>query len=126
MASLRVTSPTRRRTLPSKRAEDATVLDNTRMTVHEQMIWVKGIISKKLNGREIDRQLGFCFGVENAVEIAERALLNGEKVFSLGPIIHNDREVERLSSLGLVSIDHDQFMNLTNCRVLIPSSRKTP
>src|SRR5512133_3493898 len=35
---------------PLKRADDAIVLDNTRMTVAEQMIWVKGIIAKKLNG----------------------------------------------------------------------------
>ena len=25
---------------------------------------------------EIDKQSGFCFGVQNAVEIAEKALLN--------------------------------------------------
>ena len=68
---------------------------------------------------EIDKQSGFCFGVQNAVEIAEKALLNGEKVFSLGPIVHNDKEVDRLSSLGLVSIDHDVFSNLRNCKVLI-------
>ena len=41
---------------------------------------------------EIDNRSGFCFGVQNAVEIAEKALLRGEKVFSLGPIVHNDKE----------------------------------
>lgn len=35
---------------PLKRADDAIVLDNTRMTVHEQMMWVKGIIAKKRDG----------------------------------------------------------------------------
>lgn len=75
---------------------------------------------------ETDRQSGFCFGVQNAVEIAERSLLNGEKVFSLGPIVHNDREVERLSSLGLVSIDHDQFRELRNCKVLIRAHGEPP
>ena len=75
---------------------------------------------------EIDRQSGFCFGVQNAVEIAEQALLKGEKVFSLGPIVHNDREVERLSSLGLVSIDHRQFRNLMNCKVLIRAHGEPP
>lgn len=34
---------------PLRRAEDAIVLDNTRMTVKEQMDWIKGIISSKLN-----------------------------------------------------------------------------
>jgi 4-hydroxy-3-methylbut-2-enyl diphosphate reductase len=75
---------------------------------------------------EIDKQSGFCFGVQNAVEIAEKALLNGEKVFSLGPIVHNDKEVDRLSSLGLVSIDHDVFSNLRNCKVLIRAHGEPP
>ncbi len=75
---------------------------------------------------EIDKQSGFCFGVQNAVEIAEEALLNGEKVFSLGPIVHNDKEVDRLSSLGLVSINHEVFNNLRNCKVLIRAHGEPP
>ena len=75
---------------------------------------------------EIDSRSGFCFGVQNAVEIAEKALLNGEKVFSLGPIVHNDKEVERLSSLGLVSIDYEQFMSLKDCKVLIRAHGEPP
>jgi 4-hydroxy-3-methylbut-2-en-1-yl diphosphate reductase len=75
---------------------------------------------------EIDKQSGFCFGVQNAVEIAEKALIKGEKVFSLGPIVHNDKEVERLSALGLVSIDHDEFRKLKNCKVLIRAHGEPP
>ena len=75
---------------------------------------------------EIDKQSGFCFGVQNAVEIAEKTLLNGEKVFSLGPIVHNDKEVERLSALGLVSVNHDEFRKLKNCKVLIRAHGEPP
>ncbi len=75
---------------------------------------------------EIDSKSGFCFGVQNAVEIAEKALRNGEQVFSLGPIVHNDKEVERLSTLGLVSIDHDQFRILRDCKVLIRAHGEPP
>lgn len=75
---------------------------------------------------EIDSKSGFCFGVQNAVEIAEKALLKGEKVFSLGPIVHNDKEVERLSTLGLVSINHDQFRILRDCKVLIRAHGEPP
>lgn len=32
---------------PLKRADDAVILDNTRMTVEEQMLWVKKIIAEK-------------------------------------------------------------------------------
>lgn len=75
---------------------------------------------------ETDSHSGFCFGVRNAVEIAENALLKGEQVFSLGPIVHNDREVERLSSLGLVTIDHEGFRKLRNCKVLIRAHGEPP
>jgi 4-hydroxy-3-methylbut-2-enyl diphosphate reductase len=75
---------------------------------------------------EIDSQSGFCFGVENAVNIAEKALLKGEKVFSLGPIVHNDKEVERLSTLGLTYIDHEMFRTLINCKVLIRAHGEPP
>jgi 4-hydroxy-3-methylbut-2-en-1-yl diphosphate reductase len=75
---------------------------------------------------EIDKQSGFCFGVRNAVEIAEKTLLKGEKVFSLGPIVHNDKEVDRLSTLGLVSIDHEKFKELKNCKVLIRAHGEPP
>jgi 4-hydroxy-3-methylbut-2-enyl diphosphate reductase len=75
---------------------------------------------------EIDKRSGFCFGVRNAVEIAEKALLKGEKVFSLGPIVHNDKEVDRLSSLGLTSIDHNQFRILKDCKVLIRAHGEPP
>jgi 4-hydroxy-3-methylbut-2-enyl diphosphate reductase len=75
---------------------------------------------------EIDKKSGFCFGVRNAVKIAEKALLRGEKVFSLGQIVHNDKEVERLSSMGLVYIDHEQFHKLQDCKVLIRAHGEPP
>jgi len=75
---------------------------------------------------EIDEKSGFCFGVQNAVEIAEKALMKGERVFSLGPIVHNDREVERLSALGLVSIDHTEFRKLRDCKVLFRAHGEPP
>ena len=34
---------------PLRRADDAILLDNSRMSVNEQMIWIKSIISKKRN-----------------------------------------------------------------------------
>jgi 4-hydroxy-3-methylbut-2-enyl diphosphate reductase len=75
---------------------------------------------------ETDKNSGFCFGVQNAVEIAERSLLNGETVFSLGSIVHNDEEVERLAHLGLITIDHDKFRKLHNCKVLIRAHGEPP
>jgi len=34
---------------PLRRADDAVVLDNSRMTVEEQMIWVRSLIERKIN-----------------------------------------------------------------------------
>lgn len=75
---------------------------------------------------EVDQKSGFCFGVQNAVEIAEKALLNGEQVFSLGPIVHNDMEMERLTALGLEPLNHEQFGHLKNCNVLIRAHGEPP
>lgn len=75
---------------------------------------------------EIDRKSGFCFGVQNAITIAEEALIKGEQVFSLGPIVHNDKEVERLMGLGLITIDHKKFRKLKNARVLIRAHGEPP
>ena len=47
---------------------------------------------------------GFCFGVKSAINIAENALKElrpGDKIYSLGPIIHNPQVVEELFKEGL-------------------------
>jgi 4-hydroxy-3-methylbut-2-enyl diphosphate reductase len=46
---------------------------------------------------------GFCFGVEDAIEIAEAAVEKRGKgqVVALGPVIHNQQVVERLEQAGL-------------------------
>lgn len=75
---------------------------------------------------EIDSKSGFCFGVSNAVEIAEKALLRGEKVYSLGSIVHNDKEVERLKGMGLVTISHKEFSDLRDTNVLIRAHGEPP
>lgn len=35
---------------PLRRADDAIILDNSRMTIDEQMVWIKDIIDRKKNG----------------------------------------------------------------------------
>lgn len=49
-------------------------------------------------------EYGFCFGVERAVEMVEEALKDGEIVRSLGPLIHNDQEMQRLGKYGVTTI----------------------
>jgi 4-hydroxy-3-methylbut-2-enyl diphosphate reductase len=75
---------------------------------------------------EVEPRSGFCFGVENAISIAEQALLKGETIYSLGSIVHNEQEVDRLSRLGLVTIDHERFRQLRGVRVLIRAHGEPP
>jgi 4-hydroxy-3-methylbut-2-enyl diphosphate reductase len=44
----------------------------------------------------------------------------------LGDIVHNDEEVNRLKNKGLRIIDHDQFSNLNNEKVLIRAHGEPP
>ncbi len=47
---------------------------------------------------------GFCFGVKRAIEIADRTLKSGGRVYSLGPIIHNPQVIARLRAAGLETV----------------------
>jgi 4-hydroxy-3-methylbut-2-enyl diphosphate reductase len=49
-------------------------------------------------------EYGFCFGVERAVEMVEESLEKGETVRTLGPLIHNDQEMQRLGKHGVTEI----------------------
>ena len=50
-------------------------------------------------------EFGFCFGVERAVEMVEDALAQGATVRTLGPLIHNTQEIERLESHGVATLE---------------------
>jgi len=50
-------------------------------------------------------EFGFCFGVERAVELVEEAVAGGGVVRSLGPLIHNSQEMNRLEAQGVKTID---------------------
>ncbi|NOZ47076.1 MAG: 4-hydroxy-3-methylbut-2-enyl diphosphate reductase [Chlorobi bacterium] len=75
---------------------------------------------------EIDKKSGFCFGVVYAIQMAEENLKNSKKLYCLGDIVHNNMEVERLNKLGLVTIDHEKFKKLKNCKVLIRAHGEPP
>src|ERR1700752_2968479 len=51
-------------------------------------------------------EFGFCFGVERAVEMVEEVVEEGVRpIRSLGPLIHNAQEMERLGARGVSTID---------------------
>ena len=44
---------------------------------------------------------GFCFGVRRAVDMAYEHCRTGTKVYTYGPIIHNETVVEDLEAKGI-------------------------
>ena len=74
---------------------------------------------------EIDEQSGFCFGVVRAISEAEGALKSGS-VASLGDIVHNRVEVQRLEALGLHTISHNDIPTIAGKRMLIRAHGEPP
>ena len=75
---------------------------------------------------EIDDKSGFCFGVVRAITEAEKALTEGGTVYSLGDIVHNRIEVQRLEGLGLKTVNHDDMPQLEGCRLFIRAHGEPP
>ena len=70
----------------------------------------------------VARNFGFCFGVENAIEIAYQALENnpGRRLFMLSEMIHNPHVNEDLRRRGM------RFLRSTMGEQLIPFDVLTP
>ncbi|MBP3409213.1 MAG: 4-hydroxy-3-methylbut-2-enyl diphosphate reductase [Bacteroidaceae bacterium] len=75
---------------------------------------------------DIDENSGFCFGVTTAIQKAEEELRKGGTLYCLGDIVHNSIECERLKKLGLITIDHGQYRQLHNAKVLLRAHGEPP
>jgi len=75
---------------------------------------------------EIDSSAGFCFGVEKAIDIAEQNLAQGAVVFGLGDMVHNDKEIDRLVTKGLKTIEVSDFANISNGKVILRAHGEPP
>ncbi len=75
---------------------------------------------------EIDDKSGFCFGVVRAITEAERALADGATVYSLGDIVHNRIEVQRLERAGLHTVAHGDMERLGGRRLFIRAHGEPP
>ncbi len=74
----------------------------------------------------IDDNSGFCFGVVRAIGEAEAALQRAKEVCSLGDIVHNRVEVQRLEALGLRTITHDDIASMGRSTLLIRAHGEPP
>lgn len=75
---------------------------------------------------EIDPRSGFCFGVVNAINQAEKELQSADDLYCLGDIVHNSEEVNRLEQKGLITIDHKTLENLKGKKVLLRAHGEPP
>jgi len=63
---------------------------------------------------------GFCFGVQRAIAICEKASEQYSNCVTLGPIIHNANEVQRLESFGVHAVS--DISEISNEHTVIISS----
>lgn len=76
---------------------------------------------------EIDSKSGFCFGVVRAINEAQKALEGGGLVYSLGDIVHNRGEVQRLERMGMSTVSRSELSSLAmEERVLIRAHGEPP
>ncbi|PIQ48675.1 MAG: 4-hydroxy-3-methylbut-2-enyl diphosphate reductase [Cytophagales bacterium CG12_big_fil_rev_8_21_14_0_65_40_12] len=73
----------------------------------------------------IDKNSGYCFGVEFAIQMAEDEMQEGA-LYCLGDIVHNSMEVKRLNAKGLKIIDREELKDIKNAKVLIRAHGEPP
>ena len=56
---------------------------------------------------KLAKTAGFCFGVNRAVDMLYSMVENGEKVCTLGPIIHNPQVIDDLAQKGVTIIENE-------------------
>lgn len=75
---------------------------------------------------EIDPRSGFCHGVVRAVEQAENYLRYSPRLYSLGAIVHNSVELERLKKKGLEILSIEEVEQLHDDVILVRAHGEPP
>ena len=75
---------------------------------------------------EIDPRSGFCNGVVRAVQQAENYLQYSPRLYSLGAIVHNSVELERLKEKGLEILSIDEVRQLHHDVILVRAHGEPP
>ena len=52
------------------------------------------------------KSAGFCFGVKRAVEAVYEQVCTEEKIYTFGPIIHNEEVVRDLEEKGVEAVSY--------------------
>lgn len=71
---------------------------------------------------ELAKTAGFCFGVKRAVDMVYQQIKSGKKIYTYGPIIHNEEVVKDLESKGVhVIADEAELKQIYDGTVIIRS-----
>ena len=71
---------------------------------------------------QLAKSAGFCFGVKRAVDMVYEEAKNGEKVYTYGPIIHNEEVVNDLKEKGVCVVNTlEELKEITEGTVIIRS-----
>ncbi|MBR3807913.1 MAG: 4-hydroxy-3-methylbut-2-enyl diphosphate reductase [Lachnospiraceae bacterium] len=70
----------------------------------------------------VAKSAGFCFGVKRAVDTVYSEVEKGKKIYTFGPIIHNEEVVKDLEEKGVVVLESEEELQaLTEGTVIIRS-----
>ena len=70
----------------------------------------------------VAKSAGFCFGVKRAVDTVYSEVEKGKKIYTFGPIIHNEEVVKDLEEKGVVVLkSEEELQALTEGTVIIRS-----
>ncbi|HQN27277.1 MAG TPA: (d)CMP kinase [Mesotoga sp.] len=89
---------------PLKPAKDAIRLDTTGLSISEVVEKVAAMARKRQRVL-LSKSVGFCYGVDRAVNEAIKILKSGKSVFATGEIVHNEAVMKNLKDLGLEIIE---------------------
>ena len=70
---------------------------------------------------ELAKTAGFCFGVERAVDTVYQQIeqYRGEKIFTYGPIIHNEEVIKDLRSHGVEVLNDEEELKTADADVVV-------
>ena len=75
----------------------------------------------------VAKSAGFCFGVKRAVEKVYELIEQGENgVYTLGPIIHNEKVVAELEEKGVYSLDSLDSLDKDKIKKIVIRSHGVP
>lgn len=75
------------------------------------------------------KSAGFCFGVERAINLVYEQIKNnadGRKIYTFGPIIHNDIVVKELEEKGVAVFEEEEALEKIRGSILIIRSHGVP